>query len=299
MLSIVIPLYNKEKQIGDTLRSVLAQTYQDFEIVIVDDGSTDNSIAEVKKLSDPRIRVISQENAGVSAARNTGISAAKGEYIALIDGDDVWKPEFLSTIISLIKKYPNCDVFASKYELHDVNGSVIPTIINNLPFSSEEGIISNYFEVASCSNPPICSSSVVASKHAFNSILGFPVGIKSGEDLLTWARLACRYQIAYSNKTLASCLVEGYKISEKPKRVPAEDDYVGRQLEALDKEFHTPFLKQYISLWHKMRSSSYMRLRLRRKSIKEALKGLKYNPTNYKLYIFIILNLLPRKLQPF
>lgn len=98
MISIVIPLYNKEKQIAHTLQSVFAQTFQDFEIVIVDDGSTDNSVMEVKKFDDPRVLLIQQSNAGVSAARNRGIEEANGELIAFLDADDEWMPEFLQTI---------------------------------------------------------------------------------------------------------------------------------------------------------------------------------------------------------
>ena len=78
MISVVIPLYNKEKQIAYTLQSVYNQTFQDFEIVIIDDGSTDGSVAEVEKFRDSRIRLIHQQNAGVSAARNRGIEEAKG-----------------------------------------------------------------------------------------------------------------------------------------------------------------------------------------------------------------------------
>ena len=91
MISVVIPLYNKEKQIKRTIQSVLTQTFQDFEIVIVNDGSTDNSTIEVEKIKDSRIRLIHQENAGVSAARNKGIEEAKYELIALLDADDEWK----------------------------------------------------------------------------------------------------------------------------------------------------------------------------------------------------------------
>ena len=115
MISIVIPLYNKEKQIAHTLQSVFAQTFQDFEIVIVDDGSTDNSVMEVKKFDDPRVLLIQQSNAGVSAARNRGIEEANGELIAFLDADDEWMPEFLQTILQL-KKY----ILIVKFGLHHI-----------------------------------------------------------------------------------------------------------------------------------------------------------------------------------
>ena len=98
MISVVIPLYNKEKQIKRTLQSVLTQTFQDFEIVIVNDGSTDNSTIEVEKIKDSRIRLIHQENAGVSAARNKGIEEAKYELIALLDAKtNIWKFNMIYT----------------------------------------------------------------------------------------------------------------------------------------------------------------------------------------------------------
>lgn len=299
MISVVIPLYNKEKLIGNTLRSVLEQSYQDFEIVVVNDGSTDNSVTEVEKIADSRIRLIHQQNAGVSAARNKGISEAKGEFIALLDGDDLWKPEYLATQIELTRKYSQCDVFAVNYEFHDVKGNVSNTIIRKIPFEGDDGVLSNYFEVASCSHPPICSISIMTRKGVFDAIGGFPIGIKSGEDLLTWARLACQYKIAYDKNPLAIFNIEGYNPKERPKRIPAEVDIVGRELVKLYKEYHPYGMRKYLCLWHKMRSSIYMRLHMRSKSIKEAIKGIRYSPVNVKLYVFICLNLIPNKIQPF
>jgi len=299
MISVVIPLYNKEKQIAATLRSVFNQTFQDFEVVIVNDGSTDSSVSVVESLGDSRIRLINQKNSGVSAARNRGIDEAKGAFIAFLDADDEWKPEYLETQMSLVRKYPQCDVFVTNYEFRDETGKVTSTIIRKLPFQGETGILTNYFEVASCSHPPICSISIMVRQVAIKSVGGFPIRIKSGEDLLTWARLACRYQIAYCCKPLAIFNVEGYEVSERPKRVPAEDDIVGRELMNLKKEFNPAYIDRYISHWHKMRSSVYMRLGMRKQSIKEALRGLRYHPANYKLVVYIAINLLPRKLQPF
>lgn len=298
MISVIIPLYNKGKQIAHTLRSVLNQTFQDFEVVIVDDGSTDGSVAEVEKFCDSRIRLIHQKNAGVAAARNRGIEEAKSDLIAFLDADDEWKPEYLATQYHLSQKYPDCNVFACNYEFRDTEGKVTPTIIRKLPFSGEDGILSNYFEVASCSHPPICSISIMVKKQAIQEIGGFPVGIKSGEDLLTWARLAVNGQIAYSRRSLAIFNIEGYTASEKPKRLPAEPDIVGRELYILWKQYPSRGLKLYNALWHKMRSSIYLRLNMRSKSIKESFIALKYAPLNYKLYAYILLNLFPKKLRP-
>lgn len=299
MISVIIPLYNKEQQIGRTLRTVLNQTYNDIEVIVVNDGSTDNSLSEVIKYDDPRIRLINQSNAGVSAARNRGIYEAKGDLIAFIDADDEWDKEYLTTHIDLIERYPDASVYATNYRFCNSKGKEFSTLIRNLPFNSEDGLLTNYFRVASSSHPPLWTSAVIIRKNAFDFIGGFPVGIKSGEDLLTWARLAALYKIAYCRKPLAVFNVEGYDVSERPRRFPAEEDVVGRELVKIKEEFHPDYIDDYISHWHKMRSSIYMRLGQRWKCIREAIIGLKYNPTNYKLLAYCALNLLPRKLQPF
>ena len=231
MISVVIPLYNKEAYIQHTLDSVFAQTYTDYEIVIVDDGSTDQSVEIVKQNSDPRIRLIQQKNAGVSAARNRAISEAKYDLIALLDADDEWKPTYLQTQMELVQNYPQCDVFCCNYEFRNAEGKVTPTIIHKLPFSGIDGLLNNYFEIASCSHPPICSISIMVRKNAIQSIGGFPVGIKSGEDLLTWAKLAVKYKIAYSTKPLAVFVDNCKYDNSKPKERFSKEDFVLKELQ--------------------------------------------------------------------
>lgn len=299
MISVIIPLYNKAASIGQTLRTVFGQTFQDFEVVVVDDGSTDGGADVVRAVDDARIRLISQPNAGVSAARNRGVSEARGEFVAFLDADDLWRPTYLETQFALTCKYPDCAVFATNYEFCDAEGRTSPTILRRLPFAGEDGILSNYFEVASCSHPPLWTSAVIVRREAVEAIGGFPVGIRSGEDLLTWARLAVKYEIAYCRQPLAVFNVEGYALSDKPKRVPAENDIVGNELQKLFREKPSCGLRLYNAHWHKMRSSVYMRLGLRSKSIREALIGLRYHPANYKLMAYIFINLLPARLKPF
>lgn len=299
MISIVIPLYNKEQSITSTLQTVLKQTYQDFEIVIVDDGSTDHSVEEVKKVIDPRIRLIHQSNAGVSAARNRGIDEARGEYIAFLDADDEWKPDYLKAQYELTLKYTECSVFTCNYEFKDTQEKVTSTIIRKLPFKDEDGILSNYFEVASCSHPPLWTSAVMVKKSAIQSIDGFPIGIKSGEDLLTWARLACKYSIAYTKISQAIYnLGEGYNKKNLPPRRQDKGDPVGKSLVELYKKYpKTRGMKAYISHWHKMRASVAIRYDERKETIYEILQSLRYNIRNMKVMPFLILALIPQKLR--
>lgn len=299
MISVVIPLYNKERQIAETLRSVLQQSFLDFEIVVVNDGSTDGSVAAAESVQDERIRIIHQENAGVSAARNRGIEEARYEFIAFLDADDRWKSDYLQTQYELTQKYPECSVFACNYEFVHADGSVHPTIIRKLPFEEENGILSNYFEVASCSHPPMWTSAVMVRKEVIQSIGGFPVGIKSGEDLLTWARLACRGKIAYSRDALAEFHMEGYQRGDKPKRRPDETDQVGRELTRLLDDRGQVGTRKYLSLWYKMRASIYLRLGERLACLKECAKSLRYNPANIKVVVIAVLACVPEKIRKF
>ena len=292
MISVIIPLYNKEAGIATALRSVLAQSYQDFEIVVVDDGSTDGSVAVVESFDDPRIKLIRQQNAGVSAARNHGIAEAKGKYVSFLDADDEWMPGFLDEIRVLQEAYPDCRAQATNYSFCS-NGVKSSTILRKIPFKGERGILTNYFEVASCSHSPVCSICVCIERKLLQEIGGFPVGVKSGEDLLTWARIATRTQWAYTLKALALYNIYQLSFNEKPTRIPAETDIVGKELLKLwNSNPKMIGIKQYISRWYKSRSSMYLRLGYRKECTREAFKALYYNPFNYKLYIYLVLNLL-------
>ena len=250
----------------------------------MNDGSTDCSMSEVEKVGDSRIRLVHQKNGGVSAARNRGIEEAKYELLAFLDADDEWKPEYLETQYNLFEKYPMCSVYACNYEFRNVDGKRSSTIIRKLPFMGKEGILSNYFEVACCSHPPICSISIMVKKDAILSIGGFPVGVKSGEDLLTWARLALKYSIAYSKISLAI-----YQLGYSIPRPPEEHDYVGKKLEELNtKDQGMLGFKRYISFWYKMWMCRCLRHRMYGKALKAFAKSFRYNPFQWKIYLSVI-----------
>lgn len=294
MISVVIPLYNKEKQIAKTLKTVLDQTFQDFEIVIVNDGSTDNSITEVEKFSDPRIRLIHQENAGVSAARNKGIAEAKGEYIALLDADDEWKPDYLETQMKLATKYPECEIFVTGYEFKNEFGELKRSVLRNMPFTTETGILSNYFHVASTSDAPIWTSAVMVERKLLQDIEGFPLGITSGEDLLTWARLAVRSKIAfcYSPKAIYYTPTTG-PTGKVPVDLKSTNDTVGTELIKLANKYPDKGIEEYVSYWYKMRAAINIRRKDRFAAFKCAKKSLKFNPKNLKSRIIITLCIMP------
>lgn len=201
--TVVIPLYNKERHIIRAIKSVLDQSFKNFEIIVVDDGSTDNSVEEAKKICDDRIRIVRQKNGGVSSARNKGIEKAKSDYIGFLDADDVWKHNFLESISALIEKNPNAGAYCTAYDIIKEDKTVV-SCSNFYEFEHEwQGIIDDYFKYA-LNAPLISASSVVIPKSTFKSIGGFPLGIKRGEDLDMWIRIALNYDIVYLNKVCAS-----------------------------------------------------------------------------------------------
>ena len=129
MISIIIPLYNKEHSIRETLSSILSQSYKDFEIVVVNDGSKDNSVSVVESICDSRIRLINKENEGVSKTRNRGIMEAKGEWVLFLDADDTMENGCLQSLIDLGKQFPQANVlcgnFITRTEKDDINSSSI------------------------------------------------------------------------------------------------------------------------------------------------------------------------------
>jgi glycosyltransferase involved in cell wall biosynthesis len=295
LTSVIIPLFNKEKEVLRAVNSVLKQTVQDFEIIIVNDGSTDKGPEIVKSISDHRVKVLDQPTSGVSAARNRGIAFSRAELIAFLDADDEWDSSFLEQIKKLRECFRSSEVFATNYFFCKGSNYRRPAILRGLPQGFSEGILLDYFKIASQSDPPLWTSAVAVTKKALQSIGGFPVGVASGEDLLTWARLAVKYDIAYSIEPMAY-FWEPDNVSDRPGRIPDINDYVGNQLELLlqnCKYQNCNELKNYIGLWHKNCASIYLRLGEKRLALKEAFKSAKFAGISVKLILYMLGTALP------
>ncbi|NQU05454.1 MAG: glycosyltransferase [Calditrichaeota bacterium] len=198
LVSVVIPLYNKQHHIARAIKSVLGQTYQDFELIVVDDGSTDGSAEVVKTFNDPRIRLIHREHInswGGHAARNRGIAEAHADLIAFLDADDEWMPEHLITIKQLSEKFPECGAYATGVTYHNEDGSEFVSKYYGIPEAPWEGIVPNYFQLALWTSP-VCSSTVAIWKSTFDQVGVFPVGEHHGGDLDMWCRIVLKYRFA-------------------------------------------------------------------------------------------------------
>ena len=201
MFSVIIPLYNKAPYIAKAIESVLGQTYRDFEVIVIDDGSTDQSLEVAKTFENKSITIVSQPNSGVSTARNNGVKLAKYPYICFLDADDWWHPTFLEEMKRLITDFPDAGIYGSGYYIVKNGQERIAPI--GVPQGFERGII-DYCEVyAKTLCMPLTSISVVIPKHIFDEEKGFKSQLKFGEDFDLWIRITLKHKVILVNKSLA------------------------------------------------------------------------------------------------
>jgi len=212
VFSVIIPLYNKAAYIERAIQSVLSQTFQKFELIVVDDGSTDDPFAQLSVISQQlsvdvpeiykKIRVFQQQNQGVSTARNNGVKLAKYDYIAFLDADDSWETTYLEEMKGLIATYPNAGIYGSSYFIVKNGKKRIAPI--GVEKNFDRGLI-NYCQVYSktlCM--PLWTGATIIRKSIFDLENGFNPRLKLGEDFDLWIRVAIKHSVAFLNKPLAN-----------------------------------------------------------------------------------------------
>lgn len=180
MISVVIPLYNKEDCIRKTLDSVLGQSYKNFEVIVVDDGSKDGSTEIVSSMNDSRIRLITQKNGGPSSARNRGIKESKGDYVAFVDADDIWSPDYLQEMVNLMKDFPDAVIWGFNYS------TIKDGEVGNSETEVFRGYVSekwDYFPFFFSSSSSCCRKSTLLELGGFDERMVY------GEDIDMWFRL--------------------------------------------------------------------------------------------------------------
>lgn len=200
IVSIVIPLYNKGYIIHKTIKSVLEQTFTDFEIVIVNDGSTDSSFEIVSKFSDKRIKLFQQQNKGAAAARNLGIEKATSNLIAFLDADDFWYPNHLEELVKLYNDFPNCGMYCNRFQTKIAKNK---TLNNSYSYSISDdfrGIVPDFFET-SLINRVAFSSAILISKEVLLENNGFNINVSSGQDVELWTKIGITNLVAINNKS--------------------------------------------------------------------------------------------------
>ncbi len=204
--SVIMPLYNKAPYVKKALDSIVTQSFKDWECIIVDDGSTDNTTAicedyiknlqfETINLKRENIRIISQPNSGVAKARNVGVENSHGQFVCFLDADDWWEPTFLEEMDKLIQEYSDAGLYATNYVYYKPGKT-------HVALKLERGYM-NYPEAYLHGEMPVWTGAACMLRRVFDEMGGFPLGIKLGEDFLLWAKTALHYPVAFSEKPLA------------------------------------------------------------------------------------------------
>lgn len=274
-ISVVIPLYNKEQYVLDTLKSVLTQTFTAFEVIIVNDGSTDRGVQLLSTIKDDRVRIINIENNGVSNARNVGIKNAQYQWIALLDADDLWDNIYLEESIKIIRKYNQIEVVATNYYKVYKSKSIVALKL-------DKGFVNSYFE-----NPCITSSSVIINKKIFDSIGFFETNLKYGEDQHLWFRLGANCKIYFNSTPLINYRMEDHQLSNsniKKRSISTDLVSVIDNLEIYDEEweiFKTNYLMKYLR--------PYYMYDIHLSSVKRIINKIPFKRKFNLLYMFYII----------
>lgn len=308
MITVVVPLYNKEKSIVSTIESVVAQAYKDWELIIVDDGSTDgsadvvrdfirandemsraNALNEPLLLNDGKIRLIHQENGGVCSARNRGIREAKGEYIAFLDGDDLWDKEYLSEQVKMIDDFPEAAMWSINYaEIYQGQ------IVRRIPIGLTDGFrgyVENYFKKEGRISDLCSSSSVVLRRSVFDEVGYFDERIKFSEDSDMWWRVIATHRFAFYDRYMVYYRLDAENRALKRRHVLRSflPYYVGK--------YQVPMFRQnsmfytWINCWAACHLKEYYFEgdANDRKEAQEAIKTLDYAviPFKYRLFFHL------------
>lgn len=267
MFSIIIPLFNKEKYIKATIDSVLKQTFSDFELIIIDDSSSDKSFSIVSQIQDHRIKLFTKKNGGVSDTRNFGIKKASRDYIIFLDADDLWEPNFLECILKLKEKYQNAEMFALSYKIRN----------QIIKFSTdvEDLWISDYFKYAPKN---ICwTSSLCFTKGLIEKVGLFKTGIKRGEDLDYWLRAALMTNgLAFYNTPVAT-----YNLNEENSAALHYKDYKESfpYWEWYKRTAKSPYYRKYVSyMIYNLAKSAF-----KNKKYKDVIEILDHISGSYKI----------------
>ncbi len=231
--SVVIPLYNKEKYIKNTIESVLNQSFTNYEIVVVDDGSTDSSTQIVDGIRSSRIHCVKIENHGVAFARNVGIKNSNGRYITFLDADDMWESSHLQELYLLIERFPESGFFCTNYEI--IREQRI-TQANDI----KSGKIGTFWSILKYDNDVVWTSATAVMKSDLIEAGLFNTNDEVGEDLGMWARVAkIKPDVAYSSTCSASYLRSTDNNARKRTKVLYPSDFLNTIQQELSNQSHS------------------------------------------------------------
>ena len=237
-VSVIIPVFNKATTIQKTIESVLAQTFTDFELLLVNDASTDNSLAIIEQFRDSRIQLINQEHKGVSYTRNTGIKASKSPFVAFLDADDIWQQNHLENMIQLSKNHFECAVFSSGYSV------IYPNKIRNFNFKTAPKSPMDFFENSldfSLLHPSI----IMIKKTVFDTVGYYDTSYPGGEDTELWIRMMLKYKLCFSNEITVTI---NKKLAQQASRILSNYHKIDYIFHFSNEEKNNSSLQKYMDL---------------------------------------------------
>lgn len=279
--SVIIPLYNKENFVLNTIKSVLNQTFTDYEIIIIEDCSTDKSLEIVSKIENDTIRIIRHEkNKGLSASRNTGIKNANANYLAFLDADDLWKEDYLQELFQLTNDFPEAKLFATNYEeFYSDNKILVPE--NNSKNLKNNSLIPDFFEI-SLAQPLYCPSSFCVEKSIFETIGFYDETITFGEDVDFNIRANNEFLLAYCKKPLVQYLI----LSENQITQSKLSGKIITNFDKFETKNHSKSLKKFLD-FHRYIMAKHYKLEGNNENFMKMKNGISTSSLNNKQLILL------------
>lgn len=276
-ISVVIPLYNKEEYITECLESVICQSKKGFEVIVIDDGSTDNSLIRVRNFADSRIRILTQKNSGPGIARNLGIENATAKYIAFLDADDIWSPNHLDEIMAIWSVYPGAGAVSTTIQVIKEQPPRLMKAKRSRVFRKVD-----YFKEAAVKTSIVHTSAASVRKEVIKKIGGFK-NRRNGEDIEMWARIALHYDIVVSKnvtvgyRLVSSGLSETARVANNsanyklPKKIDQSSPVVATLVDFMKRDNRG--LESHVEPELKVRIKGYLYARFRRRLHSQILNG--------------------------
>lgn len=302
LVSVVIPCYNNELYIGEAIDSVLAQDYGNIEVIVVNDGSGDSSEDVIRSFGS-RVRLISQENQGVSNARNTGIEAAQGSFIAFLDADDYWLPNRISTQLEFIKDKEPCVCFSGFHVWEENLDGEFPDPGQFASPKKEKPVcddsLSGWVFPDILLHTSYWTGTAIISKQAIDAIGDFDPYFVIGQDQDYWVRLSLKYKFVYLKNKLSLYRTNRKSATKKFRknnyRAIFLENHIKNNSDSVKnkgKEFNKRLSKKISSLWFE-HSMSALIFGDRAQARKSAVRSIKYYAINFKMYVVFLVSFVP------
>lgn len=274
LVSVIIPNFNYAQYLGEAIESALGQTYSNLEVIVVDDGSTDNSQEILERYAD-RVTIIEQRNSGVCVARNRGVAESKGEYIAFLDADDIWLPEKIEKQVKAFAESPEVGIVHVGVIDIDESGADLQTKLNGL-----NGKISHEFLI--WERPVILGggSGAMISRRVFENVGGFDTQLSTSADWDLYYRICRKYEAVFVSEPLLYYRLHGSNMHGNISGMESEMAIFLEKAFDTDEADVLALKSQAMSNYHRTLSGSYLHAGLYGRAIKHAAKAIMYRPSS-------------------